>query len=150
MCFWSRKSRVTDHYDRQMTLHKNSVFNKYAFRTHKKFSFWDILYMWKFSPGENFANACCWRKIFLRIFCTVKILTHSCVHTYAHSNSQSPPTSCCKVTHMIGEIKFGEIFVSMHSNCEPLANILASKKFIVYGTWKTRYVAASIIIYNVV
>ena len=40
--------------------------------------------------GENFFREC---------FCTVKFLTHLYTHTYAHSNSQVPPTTFWKVTH---------------------------------------------------
>ena len=34
---------------------------------------------------------------------------------YMHSNSQTPLTTSWKVTRVIGEIKFGEIFVPIHS-----------------------------------
>ena len=50
--------------------------------------------------GENF---------FHDFFGTVKFLTHSRAHTYAHSNLRAPPTTSWKVTRVIGEIKFGKI-----------------------------------------
>ena len=56
-------------------------------------------YTRKFLSGENFANftnVCHWQN-----FCTVKILTHSHAHTYAHSSSQAPPTTSWKVTRTI-------------------------------------------------
>ena len=54
------------------------------------------------------------------------------VCAYAHSNSRAPPKISWKVTSVIGEIKFGKIFVTI-TKYEPLAKILASEYFVIYS-----------------
>ena len=79
----------------------------------------NIPYMRKFSPGEHF---CQFRqcmplaKVFSANFLhSENFDTFVHAHTYAHSNSQAPPTTSWKVTRAIGKIKFGEIFVPVYS-----------------------------------
>ena len=75
--------------------------------------------MWKFSPRENFhqfANACRWQNFFREFFLhseNFDTFTHA--YIYVHSNLRAPPTTSWKVTRVIGEIKFGEIFVPIYS-----------------------------------